>query len=497
MQRGVWFILSGSVVLAACSAPTLSVTATQNAVEAATSTVEPRPTRIAVTSTLPTSTEISPSPTVNPTPWWGAPPAQPIEAYTLTAWTAADALEWAAKDLSPYPANRRGVTYDDYDTGTFVAMTLYREAMIRDTGSGIATTARQALANPETYGWGSQTALEPFRETFERTLNAHEDETVTTTTVTSILAEVTGSDTLRVQRLLPIDNVLGNGEPGWVVDVRSTMTGAVLVIVSDAGTYRVLQMRPTWTTIAWNDYEVAAIDLNANGVSEVAIWDRYWGTGMSHFCDETYAAYEWQATAFTNLTAEVRSRALTDYGDCLPVESESTAAGPMTLTTGNIVSTGCSVDGDWTAAALVYKRRYGWNGRFFELADATLLPFPDLKPGDTQLAACALGWANQAGPEVPQARALMERVLDTTDPTLIEAFTAQFGPAYHDFFTFKLGTWYAQIGNGSKARALLTAVRDAPRAPEYAQASQLAAAFLEEDAAHGTFAACIAMDCAT
>jgi hypothetical protein len=111
-----------------------------------------------------------------------------------------------------------------------------------------------------------------------------------------------------------------------------------------------------------------------------------------------------------------------------------------------------------------------------------------------ELAACALTWANQAGPEIPQARALMERFLETSEPALIEAYSARYGPAYHDFLSFKLGTWYAQIGDATRARARLTAVRDTPRMPEYKMARQMAEAFLDAYLQYGAYAGCVAVD---
>ena len=69
----------------------------------------------------------SATPTLAPTPGWGAPPPEPVGAYTLTTGDAATTLGLAQSELGPFPVGSDGYGYDAASTGGLVAATLYRE----------------------------------------------------------------------------------------------------------------------------------------------------------------------------------------------------------------------------------------------------------------------------------------------------------------------------------------------------------------------------------
>lgn len=451
------------------------------------------PTRRATPTPQPTVTATATA-TVSPTLAWGRRPTLPASRYGLLPWTASDLQRWVDLDLEPYPESDLG-RYDPSTDGANLKVTLRREIVARFATAPEADAALAALIDPGEYGWADSIPAEPFRVVFEMALNDGDVTTFTAEGLTHWLEGTRFGAFLSVRDVLAADNVLGNGEPGWVIDVRDGAEKALpLAIAGRPGHFQVVSPQKEWSRFAWSDHQIYTHDLNANGVPELAVWGGWWGTGMSHFCVEDYAAYEWNGSAFANLTPGLYTQANTDSGDCVPFEITQGPDGTQALTTGNRIASNCEYNEQWSVDDLVILRRYEWNGSTFALKGTVIQPAEASAPDGDPINPCALTWVNEAGVENTQARELLPQLLDSGDSTLTDGFAKSFGPAWHDYFTLKLGMWQAMLGDASRAAALLEAVRDAPAAPKYTTASELAAAFLDAYRRAGPLAGCAAVN---
>ena len=455
----------------------------------------PKPTRTRPAAATRTAIPVQPSatPTVPSTPWWGNPPVQPAKDYRLSQWSAADALGWAQANIAPYPTDYLGRTYADTNAAALVSTTLYEESILLDPASPAADAAHRALLDPATRGNNTSPSVEPLRAEMERILDAAKSEDPKLASLNEALDAVAGSDALEVTALQSVDNLLGDGAPGWVIEVHASYQAAILLAVRQPGHYRVLALQPNWMPDFHNDFSVAVQDLNANSVPEVTLTDRFRGSGFSHYCYNRLAAYEWTDGRFVNLTPGLAESSDSDAGECLPFEVVPSTDGPAEIVAGVRTVTHCEVRDDWSISSVVLQRRFTWNGAFFDLAEEAILPFPASSVDDPAVAACALAWADEAGPEAPGAQSLMKSALAEQDPAVIKLYNELYGPAYRDYFAFKLGVWSALAGDDEGAQTQLTAVRDAPTSPEYTAAGRLANAFLTAFETKGTYAGCTAV----
>jgi hypothetical protein len=351
----------------------------------------------------------------------------------------------------------------------------------------------KVLIAPESYGWFSTIPVEPFRVALEDALNDTPTIEISTTALTALIAQQLIQNDIEVVQVLPADNILGDDTPGWVLEVRASYSaGVAFALAGKPGSYRLASPRANWRLLSWSDQRVFSYDLNANGVPELAIWDSSWGTGMTHYCEEHFALYEWKGDGFFDLSPNIQTSANTDSGDCLGFDVVEGPKGTKAITTGNLIDVGCSYGDYWRVGSLWLQRRYEWNGSYFALAGNALLPLDRSMPEGDLINKCTLSWVNEAGAENNQAFQLLPTLLAETSSALTTGFKEQFGPAYLDFFRFKLGTWYAMHGQQSQAVALLTQVRDSPVTPDFNTASQLAESFLEYYPVTGVFAGCAA-----
>ncbi len=432
------------------------------------------------------------TPTLVPTAWWGARPPQPVEAYTLTTWDAGQILAWANHDLSPFPTDTDGPIYTDWSSQVMVTGTLYSEIVGRYPDSPEAESVRRLLLNPDTPAWTAGVPSEPFRAAFDRRLNADRQAVLVGATLVRMVHDVIGPADVVVGEPVAATNLLGDGEPGWLVDVRvANRSALVLGISGRPEAYRVVVVDSQWSNLFHHDHDLSFRDLNANGQPEVVIRDLYWGSGFSHFCASSLAAHEWADGGFRNLTPGLATYAETDFGDCLPIEIEASDGAPATITTGYALSAGCTRAGQWTSHSILLRRRYAWAGSFFDLAEESLLAPADFDFESVD--SCALPVITELGIEDTRARALLARVMASDDEETMTANTERYGPAYHDFFRVKLGIAQALAGDSREARETLIAVRDSPQAAEYTAASQLAGAFVAAYDAHGVVAGCLAV----
>ncbi len=495
MLRRRFLLLVLPLALTACSAddPTPQWATATRPPHQATPGQMPTGTRPVEPTHVSNPVQPSATPTVPPTPWWGNPPVHPAEEYRLSEWNASDALGWAQADLAPYPTDYLGRSYVDSYAAALVSTTLYQESMLVDPASPAADVARRALLDPATRGNNTSPSVEPLRVEMERILNATQSEVLDLAPLNEALDTAAGSDGLDVTSLQSIDNLLGDGAPGWVIEVHASYDAAILLAIRQPGAYLVLALQPNWMPDFHNDFLVAVQDLNANGVPEVTLTDRFSGSGFSHYCYDRLAAYEWLDGRFINLTPGLAESSDSDAGECLPFDVVPATSGPAEILAGVRTFTHCEIRDDWATASVVLQRRFTWNGAFFDLADETILPFPESSVGDPALAACALAWADEAGPEAPGAQGLMKSALAEQDPATIQLYNQLYGPAFRDYFAFKLGVWLALAGDDEEARTQLSAVRDRPTRPDYTAAGRLASAFLTAFETKGTYAGCTAV----
>ncbi len=114
----------------------------------------------------------------------------------------------------------------------------------------------------------------------------------------------------------------------------------------------------------------------------------------------------------------------------------------------------------------------------------------ELQPLEGQAAPrCKAEWAEALNTAGDQAIQAMESALAGWQASDSEAA----GPAAEDYHRLELGIWQATGGQSAAALENLQAVRDHPKNPGYAAASQMAAAFLQHYPSESLYAACKAV----
>jgi hypothetical protein len=487
MIRMSRFALLFIMLLSACGPAVLP---TEYAV--VTPTVTPRPTL----KPLATATSQNPGlavPTIEPPspPDFGSLPTGQLEDYRLKSLKASDIWALIEADAPVFPFNDADQGYDwNGDWGT-VKLTLLREIKARYPNSLDAAMADAELISPGTYFYVStpvESTIEPFRKALEAALNTEPTLAISPEILEKYVALIL--PIVYTAEFFPAPNVLGDDQPGWILGIRGGGYASAFVLSGVAGHYRLVSPDRNWRTIYWGEQSVGIYDLNANGIPEVGIHDSYWGTGMSHYCEENLNVYEWQGDRFVNLTPGLSTSAGTDGGGCLDFQFEEGPNGIQSITTGNWIASYCSTDNAVNIGSPDIVRRYEWNGVFFELADVEISPMETSMWEGAPLH-CRLNWVNEVGVTNDQAFNLLPTLLADNDPEHVAGYIDNFGPAYLDFFNFKLGTWYAMRGQQTRALALLTQVRDNPANNNYDTASKLAAAFLQTYPEQSPYASCL------
>ncbi|MFZ6029818.1 MAG: hypothetical protein ACOYYS_19055 [Chloroflexota bacterium] len=511
MSRVFAFLFFG-FLLAACHPKTVAPARTPSPLATSTArptrTVTPEATRTPTReptltrTSRPTRTPaLSPSPTPTPVARFGETPPHQANRYRLKPWDGSEAWELVIIDEIVLP-RQDGQSYDHWLVWPQIRQTLLREITARFPNSPVHADARARLIVPAYDGFGSyqQYPLEPFRRSLEDALNAEGSLEISVENLNAIIARillVEIHDDYPYVDVFPADNVLADGAPGWVLGLNVPgPAGAALALSGKPGDYRLVSAREEWRLFAWSEQRVFNADLNANGVPEIAIRDSYWGTGMSHFCGETLELYEWNGRQLANLTPNLTTYANTDSGACLDFTFTGEPGGLQRITTGNLIGSGCYDGdyGDWHGVgSLVVQRHYAWNGAYYAPAGEEVEPLERAIPEEWPLInRCTLSWVNEAGVENDLAFRLLPTLVAETDPALMDGFAKEFGPAYLDYFRFKLGAWYAVRGQQAQALALLTQVRDHPFNDQFGMASQLADAFLQAYSSTGVYAGCVA-----
>jgi hypothetical protein len=414
--------------------------------------------------------------------------------YTLKPWDGDDA--WYMIIAVPPKFSQNDIEQArDWEQARFL---LLREVVSRFPNSphyAAAFSLLISLGGNSQIGIGNY-ELEPFRRALEAALNAEANIEISPDTLNAILSQSLHLEGFNVEEVFPANNVLNDDAPGWILEIRtSAWSEAVFALAGKPGSYRLVSPYQYWSLLWHGDRQVSAEDLNANGIPEIAIRESQWGAGMSHFCSDSFDLFEWNGSNFVNLTPDITADTNTDTGECLGFEFVSGPNNTQAITTGILINSGChygEYGGQSGVGSLVVKRRYKWNGAYFALAGEEVLSLEDSMPAGEPLNRCTLSWVNEAGAANDQAFQLLPTLLTETDPGLTAGFIDQFGPAYLDFFRFKLGAWYAMRGQQAQALALLTQVRDNPDKPEFDAASRLAEAFLQSYPSASAYAGCVA-----
>jgi hypothetical protein len=504
MPRTIYFLVAIiALILAACVGTSVTSTSTGSVAQSTAIPSQHVPTFApAVTkSVVPTQTftrcpSLTPEPTLPATLLLGEPPPSEASDYTLKPWNGDEIWNTIVAGQPEFPQNDNRPPYEAQSGWELVKLTLLREIVNRFPDSPHYPDAVALLISPESYGQlpiAVEGTLEPFRDALEAALNADTDVEISPEILDIIISKVLQQEDIHVIEVFPANNVLSDGAPGWILDVRIPGSyGAVFALAGEPGSYRLVSPRSNWHRFMWSDQRVFVYDLNANGIPEIAIWDSYWGTGMAHFCKEVFALYEWNDSDFVNLTPNIETHANTDVGYCLDFKIVDGPNGTQAITTGNLIDSGCSYDDYWNIGSLSNLRRYEWNGVYFSLVREEVLSLESSMPEGEPLNKCTLSWVNDAGAANDQAFQLLPTLLAENNTDLTTGFADQFGPAYLDYFRFKLGTWYAMRGQQSQALALLTQVRDNPANPQFDATAKLAKSFLRGYPDTSAYSGCVA-----
>jgi hypothetical protein len=431
----------------------------------------------------------SPAPVVTVIPF-GSTPSRDESGYALNTWDAKTAWQAYQEISAEFPQTKGDSPYGEYEENS-ARVTFLREFIAR---FPYASNAGEAKIDLVYFLARNQSLVEPFRAQLEQAFNYHPGISIDLNSIGGLLNDSFGQGRFELKQLLPANNIFGDGQPGWILEIwTADNKTASFLLNSKSGVFQLKTPFQNWDYVpGWNERRIFTQDLNVDGIPEISIWNIYRGIGMTHYCGKELVEYQWDGQEFVNLTPYIYIDANTNTGDCLDFEFTAHTNNPMTITTGIAVSPGIASDSPF--ANLKQLRTYAWNGSYFSLANETVQA-PNTNPrADISTRLQLLSWVDEAGPTNIQAYQLLPSLLMKTDPSLLAGWTEIFGPAYTDYFRFKLGTWYAMRGYQSPAVSLLTQVRDHPADPEYSFASQLAGTFLMAYQTRNAYQGCNAVN---
>jgi hypothetical protein len=261
--------------------------------------------------------------------------------------------------------------------------------------------------------------------------------------------------------------------------VRITIPGGWDVFVlreNQDGTYTVIALYSEWKEYDGNDETIQITDLNGNGRDEIAITAK-----PEWVCEEYFFLYEWDGQEFTDLiNTQVNFFANTaDDDKCPGITFQPDTAGRKLISAGTFWITPCE---DYP---YLERMTYRWNGKgFVPLASSEPVP-----PGPRKPDKCTIGWALAAGSKNDSAVKLLLAAVENWPADADEVW----GPAAHDYFKIKLAAWDMSRGQVQRGLELLEQVVDAPAAPEFPLASQIAATFLDTYETRGFYQAVLAV----
>lgn len=290
-------------------------------------------------------------------------------------------------------------------------------------------------------------------------------------------------------------NLFGDGQQAQVLHIESvrhldTMmlaTDATVVILSgeSPGEYRFTPLRDTW--LAYNlssggGEEIITVgDRNGNGRPDIASIVN--GRGHAN-CRTQFSLYEWQGNrelgSFVNIApipelwAGYLDYNCTDVWHFSPPGTDGTKSIIQQLNYHNLIGEDCT--------GFQPQQIYSWNGTEYVVAGDDHIAYDESQPDK-----CRAGWAYYAPAElaIPVFEPIRDRWLPEYDA---------WGIASQDFLLFKLGVWYALVGEQDSARLIMDELMTNPPTPQYTLIPRLATVFLSTYQSQADlYAACTAV----
>lgn len=248
-----------------------------------------------------------------------------------------------------------------------------------------------------------------------------------------------------------------------------------------AGNYSLTPLRDTWQEYGRGGEIINVVDLNGNGRSDIASIVAAYGHAM---CHTEFSLYEWagnkESGSFVNIAPlpELWSNYFDYY--CVNVwHFESANTGNMQAIVRQINYRNYSGE---ECAGYQAQQVYTWNGMEYVFSEAGHSSYDESQPDK-----CRAGWAYYAPPEL--AIPVFEPLRDHWLPEY-----NQWGSASEDFLLFKLGVWYALVGEQASSKTIMEGLIASPPTPQRPLIPRLAATFLSHYQSQAdVYAACSAV----
>jgi hypothetical protein len=290
-------------------------------------------------------------------------------------------------------------------------------------------------------------------------------------------------------------NLFGDNQPVQVLHLERVFRGETIVLAThgvvavlstiQAGEYSLTPLRDTWMeynlTSGGGEEIITVADPNGNGRPDIASIVNGRGHAM---CYTEFGLYEWTGTkesgSFVNVAPlpELWSPYF-DY-DCANVwhfdllGTDGTQAIIRQINYHNRSGDEC--------IGFQLQQVFTWNGMEYVFAEVRNVPYDDSLPDK-----CRVGWAYYALPEA--AIPVFEPIRDHWLPEY-----NQWGTASEDFLLFKLGIWYALVGEQEASRTVMEELVANPPNPQYTLVPHVAATFLDHYQSQAdVYAACSAV----
>ncbi len=242
------------------------------------------------------------------------------------------------------------------------------------------------------------------------------------------LGNILGQYSFNVYEIQPIKNVFQDGKTGWLYiiaqcfyeDLGSGGGGLFFVVREiNKNDYQIFLLNSAWNFAFGTSSVFEVSDHNQNGTPEVAL---NIGAHSGTMCNGSLLIYEWNKTAFTELT-----RGQIEVRDCSDVYKYYTdRSGKPSILYSGIFSSDTSL--------------FIWNGEYYESE-----PFPVANLVET--------WANSSS--FSEEEKAIEAILSSNN-------TEDITPAHFDFLKFRLGLVYALESKVEKAKIVLQDLADSP-----------------------------------
>lgn len=307
-----------------------------------------------------------------------------------------------------------------------------------------------------------------------------------------------------VDNVVEVKNLVGNGQDGFVVEIRIPDTYysiAFFAIFIQNGFYQVAKIRD-WDISAapamgryYDIYDVG--DTNNNGKPELIVQIETCGSGIPGICNQSIYHIEWsdKIKEFNGVEFPVFWQTCDDFGSG-PCEGKWEFS--------NINSKNALITSSyWYTRSdcpnLSVRRVSLWDGARYVLGSPEIV-----HPGNDLAPQCLLGWAETAafvyegdwsddfsgnGWKNDLIVAIIEKELQNWTKEADQIW----GPASRDFAKLKLGIWHDFRGEAD-AVPILQGLIDSPYLPEYDFVSRMAGVYLHSRENFGKTKACLDLE---